>query len=298
MATSAIFGRVVTAMVTPFDSQYSVDESAFVSLIEHLISTGTETVVVAGTTGESATLSHKEKVRLFTVAKQTVGHRGQVVAGTGTNNTADTITLTKHAQEIGVDGVLLVTPYYNRPSQEGLIAHYSAVAKSTELPVVLYNVPARTGTNLLASTCVRVAQLAKNVVAVKEASKDLEQIGDILATAPDGFQVYSGDDGTTLPVLSLGGSGVVSVTSHIYGRQLADMHSAWFKGEVEKARQIHLQSLALTRTLFLAPNPVAVKAALKLIGVLQNDLVRLPLVPVTDSERERVAAGLKQYGLL
>jgi 4-hydroxy-tetrahydrodipicolinate synthase len=163
---------------------------------------------------------------------------------------------------------------------------------------MLYNVPARTACNLSAATCVRIARDCPNVFAVKEASKDLEQVGEILATAPAGFQVYSGDDGTTLPVLSLGGSGVVSVTSHVYGQELAELHQAWFSGNTSRARELHLASLALTRTLFLAPNPVAVKAALKLLGIIANDDVRLPLVKVNAEERERVRAGLAQYGLL
>jgi 4-hydroxy-tetrahydrodipicolinate synthase len=298
MAVSARFGRVVTAMVTPFDDNLSIDERSVITLVEHLIATGTEAIVAGGTTGESATLTHHEKVKLFRLVKDAARGRALIIAGTGTNNTADSIALTEDAAAIGVDGVLLVTPYYNRPSQEGLFAHYKAIADSTNLPAILYNVPGRTAVNLLASTTVKIANACKNVVAIKEASKDLEQIGEILATGPDGFEVYSGDDGTTLPVLALGGSGVVSVISHINGRHLSDMHRAWFGGDIAHARQLHLASLALTKTLFLAPNPVAVKAALKIIGIIPSDTVRLPMVNATEVERERVAEGLKQYGLL
>jgi len=298
MAASPRFGRVVTAMVTPFDNNLLVDENAVTALVNHLATTGTETLVVSGTTGESPTLSHDEKLNLFRAVKIASRGRLRLIAGTGSNNTAESIAFTREVEEIGVDGLLLVAPYYNRPSQEGLFEHFRAIAGVTSLPVMLYNVPARTSSNLAASTTVRIARDCNNVVAIKEASKDLEQIGEVLATAPAGFEVYSGDDGTTLPVLALGGSGVVSVTSHVAGKSISELHEAWFSGDIDKARELHLKSLALTRTLFLAPNPVAVKAALKILGVIPNNLVRLPHVSANDQEIERVAAGLKQYGLL
>jgi 4-hydroxy-tetrahydrodipicolinate synthase len=285
-------------MVTPFDNNLLVDENAVTALVNHLATTGTETLVVSGTTGESPTLSHDEKLNLFRAVKKASRGRLRLIAGTGSNNTAESIAFTREVEEIGVDGLLLVAPYYNRPSQEGLFEHFRAIAGVTSLPVMLYNVPARTSSNLAASTTVRIARDCNNVVAIKEASKDLEQIGEVLATAPAGFEVYSGDDGTTLPVLALGGSGVVSVTSHVAGKSISELHEAWFSGDIDKARELHLKSLALTRTLFLAPNPVAVKAALKILGVIPNNLVRLPHVSANDQEIERVAAGLKQYGLL
>jgi 4-hydroxy-tetrahydrodipicolinate synthase len=285
-------------MVTPFDDNLLVDENVVTALVNHLATTGTETLVVSGTTGESPTLSHDEKLNLFRAVKIASRGRLRLIAGTGSNNTAESIAFTREVEEIGVDGLLLVAPYYNRPSQEGLFEHFRAIAGVTSLPVMLYNVPARTSSNLAASTTVRIARDCNNVVAIKEASKDLEQIGEVLATAPAGFEVYSGDDGTTLPVLALGGSGVVSVTSHVAGKSISELHEAWFSGDIDKARELHLKSLALTRTLFLAPNPVAVKAALKILGVIPNNLVRLPHVSANDQEIERVAAGLKQYGLL
>jgi 4-hydroxy-tetrahydrodipicolinate synthase len=292
------FGRVVTAMVTPFDSSLAVDEKSVGVLVDHLIATGSSAIVVAGTTGESATLSQHEKSRLFRLVKDAAAGRAKIIAGTGTNNTADSISLTKEAEAIGVDGILLITPYYNKPSQEGLYAHYSAIAESTTIPVMLYNVPGRTSVNLSAKTCLRLAVDYANVVAVKEASKDLEQIGDILAHAPEGFQVYSGDDGTTLPILALGGVGVVSVTAHVNGCQLAKMHECWFGGDIAGAQKLHLASLSLTKALFVTTNPVPVKHALKTLGVLPNDTVRLPLVPASSEESKIIHDGLKQYGLL
>ncbi len=285
-------------MVTPFNNDLSIDESAIASLVEHLAATGSDALVVGGTTGEAATLTHHEKIKLVKLVKEAARGRVKIIANTGTNNTADSISLTKEAEEIGVDGVLLVAPYYNRPSQDGLYAHFSAIAHSTSLQALLYNVPARTSSNLLSATTLRIARDNSNVVGIKEASKDLEQIGEILAEAPAGFEVYSGDDGTTLPVLALGGSGVVSVTSHVYGKAIAKMHDAWFSGDIELAQKIHFASLPLTKTLFLAPNPVAVKAALKILGIIPNDLVRLPLVKANDEECGRVVAGLKHSGLL
>jgi 4-hydroxy-tetrahydrodipicolinate synthase len=298
MAASPRFGRVVTAMVTPFDNQLLVDEKSVTALVDHLASSGTDTLVVAGTTGESPTLSHDEKIRLLRLVVDASHQRMKIIAGTGSNCTADSIAFTQEVQNLGVDGVLLVAPYYNRPSQQGLYAHFKAIADAAELPVMLYNVPARTGCNLAASTTISLANDCDNIVALKEASKDLEQIAEIISGAPNGFDVYSGDDGTTLPVLAVGGAGVVSVSSHIMGRQLAQMHQAWFSGDIAAARKIHFAGLPLTQTLFLAPNPVAVKAALKLLGIIPNDLVRLPLVRVTDEERDRVTSGLKACGLL
>jgi 4-hydroxy-tetrahydrodipicolinate synthase len=298
MAISPHFGHVVTAMVTPFDENLTIDEQAVCALVEHLIASGSSAVVVAGTTGESATLAAHEKVRLFQLVKDAVSGRIKVIAGTGTNNTSESIFLSKEAESIGVDGLLLVTPYYNKPSQTGLYAHYKAISCSTGLPVLLYNVPGRTSVNLSAKTCLQLANDCDNVVGVKEASKDLEQIGEIIANAPAGFQVYSGDDGTTLPILALGGVGVVSVTSHIFGKELAKMHEYWFEGNIINAREIHLKSLALTKTLFVPTNPVPVKHALKAMGVIPNDFVRLPLVQATTDESAAIKTGLKQYGLL
>ncbi len=293
-----IFGHVATAMVTPFDDNLQIDERQIVRLIDHLVENGTETLVVCGTTGESATLSRDEKVKMFTLVKKHAEGRAKIIAGVGTNNTADSIRLAKQAQEIGVDGHLLITPYYNKPSQEGLFQHFSAIARETSLPIMLYNVPPRTSLNMTAATTVRCARECPNIVAVKEASKDMEQIGEIARTAPAGFQIYSGDDGVTLPMLALGSVGVVSVISHVAGKALRQMHSAFFNCDLQAAAGIHLSTLPLTKALFCTTNPVPVKYAMQRMGVLTSDHVRLPLVPATAEEREIVDRSLTAFGLI
>lgn len=289
------FGHVVTAMVTPFDAQMRVDEDAAVRLATHLLGNGSDSLVVCGTTGESATLTHDEKVCMFRAVKSAVGSRGMVIAGTGSYNTAETIEMTSAAEEVGVDGVLLVTPYYNKPSQEGLFQHFTTVAGSTGLPVMLYNVPGRTSINLLPHTVARIAEAAKNVVAVKEASKDLEQVATIAECCAPTLEIYSGDDGVTLPILSVGGVGVVSVTSHVAGKALARMHEAFFAGDLESARRIHLSTLALTRALFCTSNPVPVKYAMEYLGVIPSGAVRLPLVPANEIERKTIERAIEAF---
>lgn len=292
------FGQVVTAMVTPFDDRLHIDEKQVEALVEYLISNGSDGLVVCGTTGESATLSHDEKIRLFAMVKKLAGKRAKVIAGAGTNNTSDSIQLARQAQEIGVDGLLLVTPYYNKPSQDGLFEHFAAIARATELPIMLYNVPPRTSINMTAATTVRCAAECPNIVAVKEASKDMEQVGEISRTAPPSFQIYSGDDGVTLPMLALGSVGVVSVISHVAGKPLKQMHTAFFDGDSKSACELHLATLPLTRALFCTTNPVPVKYAMHKMGVLANDLVRLPLVQATAQERDVIDQALKNYGMV
>lgn len=290
------FGQVITAMVTPFDSQGEIDYAATESLINHLINTGTDGLVVAGTTGESPTLSTEEKVSLFKHVVQVVKGRIPVIAGTGGNNTKASIELTKLAEEAGVDAIMLVTPYYNKPSQEGLYQHFKAIAESTKLPIMLYNIPGRSAVNLLPETIIRLAQV-ENIVAVKEASGNLEAMAEIIAQTDDNFTLYSGDDSLTLPVLAIGGVGVVSVASHIIGQELQEMISLFKKGEVDKAASLHRHLLPLMKTLFIAPNPVPVKEALVLQGHRVGS-VRLPLTPLTDEQRNQLRrvmqATLKQ----
>ncbi|MFN4180499.1 MAG: 4-hydroxy-tetrahydrodipicolinate synthase, partial [Armatimonadota bacterium] len=203
-------GRVITAMVTPFDGDGQVNYSEAERLVEHLIQTGSEGIVVAGTTGESPTLSHKEKLELFKVVKQAAAGRAKVIAGTGNYNTAESVELTKEAEQVGVDGILLVCPYYNRPNQEGLFQHFKTVAQATSLPVIIYNIPSRTGRNIEASTTLRLAEEVPNIVGIKEASGDMKQVADICAKAPDGFAVWSGNDEDTFHIVALGGVGVIS----------------------------------------------------------------------------------------
>ena len=293
----AYFGRVVTAMITPFDEDGGVDYQQAGQLAIHLVEQGSDGIVVSGTTGESATLNVDEKIRLFTAVKAAVGNRASVLAGTGSYSTADTIVLTHAAQGAGVDGVLVVTPYYNKPSQRGLYEHFKSVANASSLPVVLYNVPGRTGVNLEAGTCLALAAV-DNIVAVKEASKDLQQIGEIAAGSPPDFQIYSGDDAVTLPILSLGGVGVISVISHLISAELQEMHQAFFRGDLAEAQAIHLKTLALTRAMFAVPSPVPTKTALAMIGIIDSDSVRLPLVDATEIERSGILEAIQRYGLI
>ncbi|MFC4404434.1 4-hydroxy-tetrahydrodipicolinate synthase [Gracilibacillus xinjiangensis] len=276
------FGRVVTAMVTPFDQDGQVDYQKAERLIDHLIANGTEGIVVAGTTGESPTLSAEEKISLLKFAVKTVNKRVPVIAGTGSNNTNGSIELTKQAELIGVDAVMLVTPYYNKPSQQGMYEHFKTIANTTSLPIMLYNIPGRTGVNLLPETIIELAQIS-NIVSVKEASGNLDAMTKIIRGTPSTFSLYSGDDSLTLPILAIGGTGVVSVSSHVIGNEMNEMIQAFQQGRVTEAAILHQELLPIMQALFTAPNPTPVKAALSFIG-LDVGSVRLPLIPLTDSE--------------
>jgi len=276
------FGQVLTAMVTPFDQNGDVDFNAARLLVNYLIENGTEGLVVSGTTGESPTLTLEEKVALFKLVVEEAAGRVPVIAGTGSNNTRASIQLTKLAAEAGVDGILLVVPYYNKPSQEGIYQHFKAIAESTVLPVMLYNIPGRCGVNMSVDTVVRLSMI-HNIVAIKEASGNLDAMAEIISKTPDHFSLYSGDDGLTLPVLAIGGTGVVSVASHIIGNEMQDMVTKFKNGQLEEAAAAHRNLLPLMKGLFAAPNPTPVKAALNMTGIRVGD-VRLPLVPLTNEE--------------
>ncbi len=291
------FGRVLTAMVTPFDAAGDVDYKEAGRLARWLTDHGSDGLVVTGTTGESATLHREEKLRLYKAVKDAVGMKAMVLAGAGSYDTSETVVLSLEAEETGVDGLLVVTPYYNRPSQEGLYQHYKAVAEATELPVVLYNVPARTGVNLEAATTLRLAEI-ENIVAVKEASGLMAQVGEITLNAPSGFQLYGGADEVNLPILALGGVGNISVISHVVGPDLQAMHQAFFAGDMDTARRLHLATLPMTKAMFSVPSPVPTKTALSMMDVLPQSRVRLPLVDASDKERALIHAALKEYGLL
>ncbi|WP_273716728.1 4-hydroxy-tetrahydrodipicolinate synthase [Alkalihalobacillus pseudalcaliphilus] len=283
-------GRVITAMVTPFNAEQRVDVAKTKQLVEHLISNGTDALVVGGTTGESPTLTHEEKLQLFRTVVQVVNGRIPVIAGTGSNSTQASIELTKEAEKIGVDMVMLVAPYYNKPSQEGLYQHFKAIATSTHLPVMLYNIPGRSSVNINVDTTLRLAQIP-NVIATKEASGDLEAMSAIIAQAPDGFLLYSGDDSLTLPVIAIGGAGVVSVSSHVIGNEMQQMIQNYMSGQVQIAALQHRELLPLMKALFATPNPTSVKAALELNGISVGS-VRLPLVPLTTQELELLQSYL------
>jgi 4-hydroxy-tetrahydrodipicolinate synthase len=280
------FGQLITAMVTPFDENLSIDWEATGRLMDYLIEEQqSDALVVSGTTGESPTLTDDEKIALFRFAVQHAAGRCKIIAGTGSNDTAHSIHLTKAAEQAGVDGVLAVVPYYNKPSQEGLYLHFKAVAESSSLPVVLYNVPSRTVTSLSAATTLRLAELP-NVVATKECAS-LEQMTEMVKDAPDGFTLYSGDDGLTLPCLAVGGHGIISVASHLIGGRMKQMIEAFKAGRVTEAAQINAECWPVFKGLFNCPhpvpNPVPVKYALSLRGMSVGG-VRLPLADATEQE--------------
>ncbi|MDQ0161790.1 4-hydroxy-tetrahydrodipicolinate synthase [Aeribacillus alveayuensis] len=287
------FGKISTAMVTPFDNNGNIDFDKTTKLVEYLINHGTESLVVAGTTGESPTLTSEEKIALFKHVVHVVNKRIPVIAGTGSNNTKASIELTKKAEETGVDAVMLVTPYYNKPNQDGLYQHFQAIAESTSLPVMLYNVPGRTAATLAPETVIKLSNI-ENIVAVKEASGNIEAMTKIIAETPEDFALFSGDDSLSIPVMSIGGKGVVSVASHIIGDEMQEMLSAFHSGDVQKAAKLHQQLLPIMKQLFAAPSPVPVKTALQIKG-LDVGSVRLPLVPLTQEEREDLTKVLKNY---
>lgn len=260
------FGRVLTAMITPFKEDGSVNYAVAEKLAIHLTDRGTDSLVLCGTTGESPTMSWDEEYQLFQVVQKAVAGKALVIAGAGSNSTSEAIEATQKAVKLGLDGCLQVVPYYNKPPQEGLYNHFRAIAQSApELPIMLYNIPGRTGQNMLPETVARLAEIP-NIVAVKEASGNLDQASQIRCLTSPEFGIYSGDDSLTLPMLAVGGSGVVSVASHLVGEQLQQMIKAFEAGQVQVATQIHLQLFDLFKALFLTTNPIPVKAALKLQG--------------------------------
>lgn len=280
------FGRLITAMVTPFNEKLELDFDKVTALVDHLADSGTESVVVAGTTGESPTLDKEEKVRLFKHVVDAAAGRMKVIAGTGGNNTAASIELTRAAEAAGVDGIMLVVPYYNKPSQEGLYQHFSAIAAATKLPIMLYNIPGRSAINMTVDTVIRLSKI-ENIVAIKEASGDLGQMTEIIRNTDDDFYLYSGDDKLTLPIMAIGGYGVVSVAAHVVGKEMKQMIDSFVDGNVAEAAEIHQKLYPIFEGLFLAPNPAPVKAALQLSGVDVGS-VRLPLVPLNEKEMERL----------
>lgn len=287
----ALFGRIVTAMVTPFDEKGNVDFQKTTQLIEYLLNNGTDALVVSGTTGESPTLSKEEKIALFQHTVKVVNKRVPIIAGTGNYNTKESVELTKKAEEIGVDGILLVAPYYNKPNQEGLYQHFKTVAESTSLPVMLYNIPGRSVVNMEPETVIRLSEIP-NIKAIKEAGGNLDQMTEIIANTPDDFELYSGDDGFTLPIIAIGGTGVVSVASHIIGNEMQDMIQAFLAGDHVKAAKLHQKLLPIMKGLFKAPSPVPVKTALQIKGMNVGP-VRLPLVPLSENERNDLTDLLK-----
>jgi len=286
-----MLGRLLTAMVTPFDEKGKVDYQQAKRLAQALLKSGSQGVVVSGTTGECPTLTKEEKLRLFAEVKSAVGQG--VIAGTGSYSTSESMKLTKEAEKVGADAILLVVPYYNKPTQEGLFQHFKAIAESTSLPCILYNVPSRTVTNLSADTTIKLSQV-DNIVGIKEASGNLEQITKILQGTRKDFLVYSGNDGDTLPILALGGYGVISVASHLVGNQIREMMEKFLSGKIEEAAQLHRKLLPLINALFIVSNPIPVKYALNHIGFTVGK-PRLPLTEPDEKTKAMIEAALRDY---
>jgi len=291
------FGNVLTAMITPFTPTGEVDYEAAVQLAHYLLAHGSDGLVVAGTTGEGAVMTAAEKLQLFTVIVNAVGSDVPIIANTGSYDTRESVELTAAAEKTGVSAVMAVVPYYNKPTQEGCYRHFSAIAEATSLPVVLYNVPGRTSLNLDAKTVIRLAHDYDNIVAVKEASGNLVQISQIARNMPEGFMIYSGDDSLTLPILAVGGTGVISVAAHLIGTEMNDMIRAFKAGHVQEAQRLHCHLLPFMQGMFFTASPIPVKEAMNLIGQPGGDF-RLPLVHASEVEKETIRTLLREYQLV
>jgi len=290
-----MFRGAMVAIVTPFKND-QIDEKALRELIEFQIANGTDAIVPCGTTGESATLSHEEHDRVIEITIDAVRKRVPVIAGTGSNNTAEALRLTKHAYEAGADGALIVCPYYNRPTQEGLYQHFKAIAESVPMPIIPYNIASRTGVNMLPEMVARLAKI-KNIVGIKEASGSLKQMSDVINLCGKDFAVLSGDDIFTLPLMAIGGAGIISVVSNVAPADMADMVDACFAGDMAKARELHFKMSPLIDALFIEVNPIPVKAALALMGKIECEY-RLPLCRMSDVNFEKLKKVMTGYGLI
>ncbi len=290
------FGRVITAMVTPFTPEGQVDYEIAARLANHLVEHGSEGLVVCGTTGESPALTWDEEYQLFQVVLQSVNDRAAVIAGTGSNSTREAIAATAKAAKLGVHGSLQVCPYYNKPPQEGLYKHFKAIAENADIPLILYNIPGRTGVNLLPETVARLAEIP-SIIGIKEASGSIEQASSVRALTRSNFLVYAGDDALTLPLLSVGAHGVISVASHLAGPQMQEMVNAFIAGNVHQAQTVHQKLLPLFKALFLTTNPIPVKCALELMGWPVGQ-PRLPLVQAPETVREQLNEVLKTLSLI
>ncbi|MDP2921508.1 MAG: 4-hydroxy-tetrahydrodipicolinate synthase [Candidatus Omnitrophota bacterium] len=290
-----MFQGAMTALVTPF-KKGKVDEKKLAELVEFHIKNGTSGIVPCGTTGESATLSYEEHDRVIEVVIEAANKKIQVIAGTGSNSTAEALMLTKHAKKAGADASLQVSPYYNRPTQEGLYQHFKTIAEEIDLPMIVYNIASRTGVNIEPETMARMSKV-KNIVGVKESSGNLEQMARIRYLCGEKFDLVSGDDGLTLPVMAIGGTGVISVVNNIVPRDVADMVAKFKKGDIDGARKLHYKLLPLVKAVFLETNPIPVKTAMGLMGMIEPEL-RLPMCPMSEANLEKLKKALKDYGLL
>lgn len=290
------FRGAFVAIVTPFIDG-KLDEQGLKDLIEFQIAGGTHGIVPCGTTGESATMSHEEHRRVVELTVKTVAGRVPVLAGTGSNSTSESIELTRAAKDAGADGALMITPYYNKPSQEGLYQHFKAVAEAVDIPIILYNVPSRTAVNMLPETVARCAQIA-NIVGVKEATADLNQISQVIRLCPKDFAVMSGDDFTSMPTVMIGGTGVISVTSNVAPKDMSAMMDAALAGDIAKAKELHYKLLPLMQAMFIDTNPVPAKTTLAMMGKIKSGLPRLPLYKMNEATEEKLKKVLTTYGLL
>ena len=277
-------GEVITAMVTPMKKGGEVDYDKVEVLTKHLINNGSDAILVAGTTGESPTLTNEEEIELVNTVKRACANRAKIILGAGSNSTQSAIEYSKFAQKEGVDAILSVVPYYNKPNQAGMVEHFSAIAQSTDLPIILYNIPSRTGVNMLPETVAYLAKTYKNIVAIKQSFGDMDKVTELKMLCPEDFAILSGDDSLTLPMLSLGASGVISVASHIFGKEIKSMIRNFKTGEVVAARNMHKKLYPAFRKLFMAPNPIPVKAVLDYKGII-NEEVRKPLTKLTEDEK-------------
>lgn len=290
------FGRLLTAMATPFHDDYSINYKQSAQLAKKIVEEGSDGLVIAGSTGEAATMTKDEKLKLFAAILDAVGDKASVIAGTGSNDTKASREFTREAEKIGVHGALLVGPYYNKPPQEGFYQHFKAIAESSDLPMLVYNVPGRTGTNILPSTIAKLAEI-KNIVGVKESSGNLEQIAEIVRCTPKDFLVYSGDDALALPTFTVGGCGLISVAANVASKKMHEMITAFFSGNIARARDLHLELLPLFKAMFVTANPIPVKMAVNLTGI-EAGPVRLPLVNATKEETEKIQSAMEALGIL
>lgn len=287
-------GEVITAMVTPFDRNREVDYDKVTVLAKHLINNGSDAILVAGTTGESPTLTHEEELEILSTVQRAVENKVKVIFGAGSNSTETAVKMSKLAEKEGADAILSVVPYYNKPSQEGMLAHFSAVAEAVKLPIILYNIPGRTGVNMSVDTVAKLAYKYPNIVALKQSLGDMDAISELKITCPEDFMIYSGDDSLTLPMVSLGADGIISVASHLWGNEIKSMIHNFKLCELHAAKNMHLKLYPVFKKIFMAPNPVTIKAALAKSGIIK-DYVRLPLIELTESQKAELYLVIDKF---
>ena len=285
-------GEVITAMVTPFDNEGQVDYDAVENLAEHLINSGSDAILVTATTGETPTLTHEEELEILSTVKRVAKNRIKVIMGAGSNSTETAVEIAKLAEKEGADAILSVVPYYNKPSQAGMIEHFSQVARATKLPIIMYNIPSRTGVNMLPETVKELAEKFNNIVGIKQSFPDMDMISELKLKCPKDFVIYSGDDSLTLPMLVLGAHGVVSVASHVYGKDIKSMIRNFKTGDITAAQNMHLKLYPIFKKIFMAPNPVPIKAVLDKMGLIK-DYVRRPLVELNEKEKKELFSVVK-----